>query len=279
MKITSLYRITSHKHVVEVDDASTSPNKVSKQVLLFEKELPEPTIVKKFTDKTSAGIIMVVDAFSKKPLNTFDIIANDKADLIVVKQLVFEGFNGILCLPDDYLTFNINQNITHKAKTFDIKVITLSDRAYRGIYKDKSGPLVTELITEYFKQIEKTVNIKNIIIPDNADELSLLIEESKHEKTDIIITTGGTGIGQRDITVETVKTHIDKEIPGIMEMIRMKYGAEKPNALLSRGIAGTMNQSLVYTLPGSIKAVNEYLTEIFKTLDHLLYMIHGIDNH
>jgi molybdopterin biosynthesis enzyme MoaB len=64
-----------------------------------------------------------------------------------------------------------------------------------------------------------------------------------------------------------------------MEMIRIKYGTEKPNALLSRGVAGTMNRTLVYTLPGSVNAVEEYLTEIFKTLDHLLYMIHGIDNH
>ncbi len=279
MKIISLYRITSHKNIVEVDDASSSPNKVSKQVLIFEKELPKSAIVKKFTDGTSVGIIMVVDALSKQPFNTFDIIADSEANMKVIKQLKFDDFFGILCLPDDYLTFNLNQKLAHKTKVFNVKVITLSDRAYRGIYKDKSGPLVTELITTYFKEIEKTINVKNIIIPDSADDLSLIIEESKHEKTDIVITTGGTGIGQRDITVKTIKTHIDKEIPGIMEMIRIKYGTEKPNALLSLGIAGTMNHSLVYTLPGSEKAVAEYLSEIFKTLDHLLYMIHGIDNH
>jgi molybdopterin biosynthesis enzyme MoaB len=72
---------------------------------------------------------------------------------------------------------------------------------------------------------------------------------------------------------------LEKEIPGIMEQIRMKYGAEKPNALLSRGVAGTIGNSIVYTLPGSVKAVNEYMTEILKTYEHLVYMIHGLDTH
>jgi len=94
-----------------------------------------------------------------------------------------------------------------------------------------------------------------------------------------MITTGGTGIGQRDITVETVKPLLDKEIPGIMEAIRIKYGSQKPNALLSRGVAGLMNNTLVYTLPGSVKAVNEYMTEILKTLEHLIYMREGLDAH
>jgi len=64
-----------------------------------------------------------------------------------------------------------------------------------------------------------------------------------------------------------------------MEMIRLKYGIEKPNALLSRGVAGVMGKSLVYTLPGSVKAVQEYMIEIQKTMQHLLFMLHGIDIH
>ncbi|MDD3962656.1 MAG: hypothetical protein PHT77_12440, partial [Bacteroidales bacterium] len=72
---------------------------------------------------------------------------------------------------------------------------------------------------------------------------------------------------------------IDKEIPGIMEMIRMKYGAEKPNALLSHGVAGVMGKTLVYAMPGSVKAVKEYTVEILTTMKHLFFMIHGIDNH
>ena len=75
-----------------------------------------------------------------------------------------------------------------------------------------------------------------------------------------------------DFTPEVVKTVMDKEIPGIMELIRIKYGQEKPNALLSRGVAGVMGNSLIYSLPGSVKAVNEYMSEITKTLQHLIFI-------
>jgi len=64
-----------------------------------------------------------------------------------------------------------------------------------------------------------------------------------------------------------------------MEFIRIKYGMEKPNALLSRGVAGIIGKSLIYTLPGSLRAVDEYMTEILKTLKHTIYMQYGIDTH
>jgi molybdenum cofactor synthesis domain-containing protein len=279
VQISSLYRITSHNQIVDVDDASTSPNNVSNQVMIFDNEIPEPQLVKKFIENTSVGTIIVVDAFDKQPFKTFDSINGAEAKLKVLNQIIVDGHSAILCLPDDYLTFYLGQVLDHKAKIFTIKVITLSDRAHRGVYSDKSGPKATELLTTYFEKLNKPIVIKNTIIPDDAEELTHILLESKNEKTDLLITTGGTGISKRDITVETVQLHLDKEIPGIMEMIRIKYGTEKPNALLSRGVAGTMNRTLVYTLPGSVNAVEEYLTEIFKTLDHLLYMIHGIDNH
>lgn len=279
MQISSLYRITSHKQVVEVDDTSTSPKKVSKQVILFEGELPDEIIVKKFIEDTQVGAILVVDAFDKQPFKPFDNIKGAEANLKVVKTLEVETFSAVLCVPGDYLTFYLGQALDHRSKVFTVKVVTLSDRAHRGIYKDLSGPKAGEMIKAYFKEIGKTVAIDNIIIPDEEEELEGILEDCKIEKTDILITTGGTGIGSRDITVETVQKKLSKEIPGIMEMIRVKYGSEKPNALLSRGVAGTMKRTLVYTLPGSAKAVEEYLNEIFKTLEHLIYMIHEIDNH
>jgi len=96
---------------------------------------------------------------------------------------------------------------------------------------------------------------------------------------DLIITTGGTGIGPRDITPEVVKPLLTKEIPGIMEQIRVKYGTKNPRALLSRGVAGAMGNTLIYTLPGSVKAVHEYMAEIVKTMEHTFYMLYGIDKH
>jgi molybdopterin adenylyltransferase len=160
----------------------------------------------------------------------------------------------------------------------EVLVITLSDRAFRGEYDDRSGPRIKNLLADYFSSINWDTTIDQLLIPDDALILKEKLEAAGR-RYNIIITTGGTGIGPRDITVETVKPLLDKEIPGIMEYIRVRYGTEKPNALLSRGVAGLMGKSLVYTLPGSVRAVEEYMTEIVKTLKHLIYMQYGIDVH
>ena len=164
-------------------------------------------------------------------------------------------------------------------KVFRVHVITLSDRASRGEYEDRSGPRILELTNEFFGTQNNPVDIEHTIIPDDPEALRLLLDRAEDDGVDIVFTTGGTGIGPRDFTPDVVHDMLDKEIPGVMEAIRLKYGMEKPNALLSRGVAGVMGETLVYTLPGSVRAVNEYLEEIFKTLKHLIYMLHGIKAH
>lgn len=161
---------------------------------------------------------------------------------------------------------------------FRINIITLSDRAYNGEYADLSGPRINDMLADFFRSMEWECEIDNVLIPDDAVKLSDLLISS-FVAYNIIITTGGTGIGPRDITVDTVKPLLIKEIPGIMEYVRMKYGRENPGALLSRGIAGIAGKSLIYTLPGSLKAVEEYMTEILRTLKHTIQMQYGIDAH
>jgi molybdopterin adenylyltransferase len=161
---------------------------------------------------------------------------------------------------------------------FEVLIITLSDRACRGEYEDLSGPKIREILSGYFSSVNWEHNIILTLIPDEAHILRELLI-SAGSIYNIIITTGGTGIGPRDITVETVTPLLTKEIPGIMEFIRIKYGVDKPNALLSRGVAGITGKSLIYTLPGSVRAVEEYMTEILKTLKHTVYMQYGIDTH
>jgi len=186
---------------------------------------------------------------------------------------------GIFCRVKKEGTIRAGDTIEVIEKKYKALVLTLSDRASQGEYEDKSGPQVVDLLDKYLKKINVRYKIDRKIIPDDANKLKEILVKAKEEKVDFIITTGGTGIGKRDITVDTVQPMLDKEIPGVMEMIRMKYGQEKPNALLSRGIAGVMGDSLVYTLPGSVKAVKEYMTEILKTMLHLVYMLHSIDAH
>jgi len=161
---------------------------------------------------------------------------------------------------------------------FEILIITLSDRAFRGEYEDLSGPKVKEMITEFFASSGWSFNVKTTLIPDESSMLKDLLNEAGNIYN-IIFTTGGTGIGPRDITVETVTPLLNKQIPGVMEFIRIRYGTENPAALLSRGVAGITGKSLIYTLPGSVKAVEEYMTEIVKTLKHTIFMQYGIDKH
>lgn len=169
--------------------------------------------------------------------------------------------------------------IRYQPCVYQVWIITLSDRASRGEYTDRSGPEIAGRVKAFFASTGKHCQIRQEIIPDEASRLKALLDDAGRQKVDVLITTGGTGVGPRDITPEVVRPVLDKELPGIMEMIRMKYGTEKPHALLSRGVAGVMDSTLVYTLPGSVKAVSEYMEEILKSLQHAIWMLHGIDAH
>ncbi len=167
-------------------------------------------------------------------------------------------------------------DITYLQRPLRFRVITLSDRAQRGEYEDLSGARVREILGSFFKDKRWHEEIESSLIGDDAEELRQKLESARDAGVDIVITTGGTGVGPRDITPEVVTQLCDKLIPGVMEQIRLKYGAAKPNALLSRGVAGVMKQTIVYTLPGSVRAVNEYMDEILKTMEHLITMLHGL---
>ncbi len=164
-------------------------------------------------------------------------------------------------------------------KIYKVLVLTISDRAYKGTYDDRSGPTVVGRVHDFFQNLKWQHTVDTLIIPDDDRMLRGNLLKAREQGFDLVITTGGTGVGHRDVTPEVVKEMIDKEIPGIMEMIRVKYGTDKPNALLSRGVAGIMGNALIYTLPGSVRAVNDYMDEITKTLKHLYLMKMGIDAH
>jgi len=136
-----------------------------------------------------------------------------------------------------------------------------------------------EILERFFSDRRWHHRIESALLPDDAEQLRQLLSSALAEGTDVVFTLGGTGVGPRDIAPETVAALCPKTIPGIMENIRIKYGADKPSVFLSRSVAAVSGTTQVYTLPGSVKAVQEYLEEILKTLEHTVYMLHGLDMH
>ncbi|HIJ74272.1 MAG TPA: MOSC domain-containing protein [Candidatus Hydrogenedentes bacterium] len=183
---------------------------------------------------------------------------------------------GIFCRVIDGGPVHPGDAVRHVARPLRFLVITVSDRASRGQYEDRSGPEVQRCIEEHFKGKRWHVEIETDVLPDDAAKLQQRLERARDAGIDVIFTTGGTGVGPRDVTPDVVTTIADKLIPGIMEHIRVKYGADYPNALLSRGVAAVADETLVYALPGSVKAVGEYMSEILRTVEHAIAMLHGL---
>ncbi|MCX6222907.1 MAG: molybdopterin-binding protein [Bacteroidia bacterium] len=220
----------------------------------------------------SGQIVLEVTQIGKKCHGSNCAIFQETGNCVMPKE-------GIFCRVLEGGELKAGDILEYHPRTIQIHIVTLSDRASQGIYEDKSGPLLKKLAETFFSETGRIVSVENTVMPDDEMQLETLLMLLIKHNTDIIFTTGGTGIGPRDITPEVIKKLIDKEIPGIMEMIRVKYGMQFPNALLSRSIAGVAGKTLLYALPGNPKAVKEYCEEIFKTVEHSFRMLYNIDEH
>jgi len=166
-----------------------------------------------------------------------------------------------------------------EARPYRFEVVTLSDRAFRGEYSDRSGPAIEELLTSHAAEAGRPITVRRALIPDDPHLLGERLRAGLEDGLDAIITTGGTGIGPRDFAPEVVQGACERMLPGIMETIRVKYGLDNPRARLSRGVAGVAGTTQLYALPGSVKAVREYIPEILLTFDHVRLTLHGLDDH
>ena len=151
-----------------------------------------------------------------------------------------------------------------------VSIVTVSDRCSKGLCGDKSGPLISELLSPVAETAEY------VIVPDEKELISAeLIRLSDEVKSDIIFTTGGTGFAPRDVTPEATKAVIEKEVPGIPEAIRAKSLEITPKAMLSRAAAGIRGKTLIINLPGSPKAVRESLEVVMTVLPHAVETLSG----
>ena len=150
-------------------------------------------------------------------------------------------------------------------------IITVSDSGYRGEREDKSGPAVREILEKEGYEV-----VAMELLPDDRAMLAGKMQEiADSGKADLILTTGGTGFSQRDVTPEATEEVIERRVPGIPEAMRAYSMTITKRAMLSRATAGIRGTTLIINLPGSPKAVRESLEYIIEALGHGLEILSG----
>jgi len=152
-----------------------------------------------------------------------------------------------------------------------VGILTISDKGAQGQRLDESGKVIRDSFSPSDSHI-----VKYEIVPDEMDVIChKLVEWADEGNADIIITTGGTGLSQRDVTPEATLAIVDKVVPGFAEAMRIKTFNTTPTAMLSRATAGVRRKCLIINLPGSPKAVRECLGVILPAIPHAVEIIKG----
>jgi molybdopterin adenylyltransferase len=153
-------------------------------------------------------------------------------------------------------------------------VVTVSDRVSAGRAEDRSGPAAAALLESAGIRV-----VECRVIPDGVDSVADALTELAGS-VDLVVTTGGTGLTARDLTPEGTKAVLDREAPGLAEAMRAATFGKNAHGMLSRGVAGTIDRTLVVNLPGSVKGVEESLAVILPALSHgLELLVSGFSDH
>jgi molybdenum cofactor synthesis domain-containing protein len=152
-----------------------------------------------------------------------------------------------------------------------VLVLTVSDSCAQGRREDVSGRTIEEMLPR-----ERFAVRGRVIVPDDRDAIEAALSRAADEgEIDLVLTTGGTGLGPRDVTPEATAAVCDRLVPGLGELMRSEGFRKTPYAVLSRGLAGIQKNTLVVNLPGSPRAVRESLEVIMAVLPHAVEMLHG----
>ena len=156
-------------------------------------------------------------------------------------------------------------------------VITASNRAAAGVYEDRSGPIVAELLRTGVAG--STINVDGPVVVPDGEPVERALRDAVTSGYDVVVTTGGTGLTPGDLTPEMTRRVIDREVPGIAEAIRAAgTAAGVAAAILSRGIAGLAGRTLIVNLPGSTGGVKDGMKVLAPILEHAIDQAHGGDH-
>jgi molybdopterin adenylyltransferase len=150
-----------------------------------------------------------------------------------------------------------------------VGIITVSDRAFQGIYKDETGPKVAAVFTDIYE-----VAVQRIVSDDHQAIAREIITCVDIERLDVVVTVGGTGCSIRDVTPEATMEVITRIVPGISETIRMATREKNPNIILSRGVSGMREQTLIFNLSGNPENAKMALESVLSALPHFVKTIH-----
>ncbi len=154
---------------------------------------------------------------------------------------------------------------------FTVGILTISDKGWRGEREDKSSEVIREMASRLGAQVADYD-----IVPDEQDFISRrLMEWADAGTLDLVLTTGGTGLAERDVTPEATLAVIDRPVPGLAEAMRVETLEKTPLAMLSRAVAGIRKRTLIINLPGSPRGVEECLQAILPALPHAIEVIKG----
>lgn len=154
-------------------------------------------------------------------------------------------------------------------KDFRAAVIVTSDGTFEGRREDRSGKMICERLGAF------GVTPSYEVLPDDRDQIIEALRVLVREGVDLVLTTGGTGLGPRDVTVEATRAVVEQEVPGIVEAARSYGQSRTPYAMLSRAIAGVCGKTLIINFPGSLKGVEETFNALFPGVFHAYGMIQG----
>ena len=152
----------------------------------------------------------------------------------------------------------------------NIGILTISDRCYEGIKEDQTGPKIKNMIEE------QGWNVKVYeMIPDEKEVIKEKLLSMTEGEIDLVLTTGGTGPGPRDVTPEATSEVVEKQIPGISEIMRIEGYKKTKFSVLSRGVCGILKSTLIINLPGSVNGALENLEILIPILPHAIKVMKG----